>query len=135
MEDQILTNNNNINDIEEERICLRCEATSNVWRRGPDDSLLCNACGLEYKKLLKIFNGIHGESEYNADIDPFSFTTSVFMAGVYFELSDLKLILLAFFSIPIDKENVFTFNNNGIKFITDGDSFSIYDCSNCPLHN
>ncbi|KAH9448209.1 hypothetical protein H4Q26_009036 [Puccinia striiformis f. sp. tritici PST-130] len=40
----------NNNSISEEPICVNCRGTQTpLWRRGPSDELLCNACGVFYK--------------------------------------------------------------------------------------
>mmetsp|Transcript_24313 Transcript_24313/g.34102 ORF Transcript_24313/g.34102 Transcript_24313/m.34102 type:complete len:419 (-) Transcript_24313:54-1310(-) len=39
---------------DEERMCAWCSCTQTPeWRNGPNNSMLCNACGLQYRNLMK----------------------------------------------------------------------------------
>ncbi|EGC29684.1 hypothetical protein DICPUDRAFT_84315 [Dictyostelium purpureum] len=134
MDNQTLTNNNNL--LGSDRFCLKCKTNSTpLWRRGPDKCILCNACGIQYKKLLKIFNENNYGCEHQININPFSLILSVFMGGVYYTIPDLKFILIALFSFPVVKDNTFTFSYKGFTFSTDEKTFLKYHCSNCPQNN
>ncbi|EGC36559.1 hypothetical protein DICPUDRAFT_77794 [Dictyostelium purpureum] len=103
----------------------RCKATSTVWTMGPDDCFLCNGCGQQYQTLTNIFNIYKGDIRYLVYIDPLPFITSTFMAGTSLSIFELELVIRAFPSIIKDHNNIFSFENTGLLFITDGNIFTV----------
>ncbi|EGC36554.1 hypothetical protein DICPUDRAFT_77788 [Dictyostelium purpureum] len=105
--------------------CKRCKATSTVWTMGPDECFLGNPCGQQYEILKDIFNVYKGDIRYLVYIDPLPFVTSTFMTGTSLSIVELKLIINAFSSIIKDQDNIFSFENSGLVFITDGNIFTV----------
>ncbi|EGC35842.1 hypothetical protein DICPUDRAFT_78468 [Dictyostelium purpureum] len=108
-----------------DKICKRCKTTSTVWTMGPDDCFLCNGCGQQYQILTNIFNIYKGDIRYLVYIDPLPFITSTFMAGTSLSIFELELVISAFPGIIKDQDNIFSFENTGLLFITDGNMFTV----------
>ncbi|EGC36982.1 hypothetical protein DICPUDRAFT_77372 [Dictyostelium purpureum] len=108
-----------------DRFCLRCKVTSTgVWRKGPDNCYLCNACGQQYKKLSNYFNEYKGDIIYLMHPNPFPKVTSIFMLEPDLSIIEIREKLLEIFKAM--KENSGTFTIIIKKFILVFNGYSFF---------
>ncbi|EGC33405.1 hypothetical protein DICPUDRAFT_95045 [Dictyostelium purpureum] len=114
--------------VTEPKICLRCKTDNSCgWRRGPGYCYLCNSCGLQYKKILKVLAPYKVDYQYAMYSHIAPLIKDVYMLRIYTSVEHIADLIKRLFKCSRASSDQFVIKLGSYYVEWNGPKYQFFD--------